>query len=88
LHPTGEEPDQHTVYVTSGVSRMTTICDVPTKSKSGPYFRDEVLAPSNAHPSRHPGLFHSPSKKSPRSREVRFDKVVTRLLGLPGPIKT
>jgi hypothetical protein len=88
IHPAGEEPDQHNVRATPGVSRTTSFCEVPTKSKSGPYSRDEVLAPSDARPDHHPGLPHSPSNKPPRSREVRFDKVVTGLLGLPGPIKT
>jgi hypothetical protein len=37
-------------------------------------------------PGRHPRLPHSPSDKPPQSREGRFDKVVTGLLGLPGPI--
>jgi hypothetical protein len=39
-----------------------------------------------ARPSCHCGLPHSPSSKPPRSRKVWFDKVVTRLLDLPGPI--
>jgi hypothetical protein len=38
-------------------------------------------------PDRHPRLPHSPSTKPPWSREVRFNKVVTKLLGLSGPIK-
>jgi hypothetical protein len=88
IHLTGEEPDQHVVRVTPWVSRTTTICDVPTKLKSGPCSRDEVLAPSDAQPSHHPGLPHSPSNWPPRRREVWFDEVVTRLLGLLGSIKT
>jgi hypothetical protein len=47
VHPTREEPDQHVVCVTPGVSRMTTVHEVPTKSKSGLCSRDEVLAPSD-----------------------------------------
>jgi hypothetical protein len=98
VHPVGEEPDQHvvrmtprvsrttTVRVTPEVSRMTTVCEVPTKSKSGLCSQDEVLAPSDVWPDRHPGLPHSPSNKPPRSKEVQFDEVVTGLLGLPGPI--
>jgi hypothetical protein len=43
--------------------------------------------PAIVRPDRHPGLPHSPSNKPPQSREVRFDKIVTRLLGLPSPIK-
>jgi hypothetical protein len=38
-------------------------------------------------PGRHPELPHSPSNKPLRSREVRFDKVVTGIVGLPGPMK-
>jgi hypothetical protein len=45
VHNAGEEPDQHVVRVTPGISRTTTICKVPTKSKSGLCSRDEVLAP-------------------------------------------
>jgi hypothetical protein len=37
-------------------------------------------------PSCHTGLPHSPSSKPPWSRVVRFYKIVTKLLGLPGPI--
>jgi hypothetical protein len=46
IHLVGEEPDQHEIRATPGVSRSTTICEVPTKLKSGPCSRDEVLAPS------------------------------------------
>jgi hypothetical protein len=65
---------------------MTTIGGVPTKSKSGLCSRDEVLAPSNAWFGCHSGLPHSPSNKLPRSRDGQFDKVLTGLLDLPGPI--
>jgi hypothetical protein len=87
IHPTEEEPDQHIVCVAPGVPCMTTVREVTTKWKSGPYSRDEVLAPSDARPGSHPGLPHSPFDKPPQSREVRLDEVVTRLLGLSGPIK-
>jgi hypothetical protein len=70
-----------------GVSRTITVGDVPTKSKSGLCSRDEVLAPCNARPDSHSGLPHSPTNKPPRSKEGQFDKVVTGLLGLSGPIK-
>jgi hypothetical protein len=73
--------------VTPGVSRTTIVREVPTKSKLGPCSQDEVLAPSDARPGHHPGLPHSPSNKPPRSWEVRFDEVVTGLLGLSGLIK-
>jgi hypothetical protein len=48
IHPAGEEPDQHVVCTTPRVSHTATICEVPTKSKSGSCSRDEVLAPSDA----------------------------------------
>jgi hypothetical protein len=44
VHCTGEEPDQHVVRVAPQVSRMTTVREVPTESKSGLCSRDEVLA--------------------------------------------
>jgi hypothetical protein len=87
IHPTGEELDRHVVLMTPGVSSTTTIDNVPTKSKSRLCSQDEVLAPSNAQPGRHSRLPHSASNKLPRSREGWFNKVVTRLLGLPSPIK-
>jgi hypothetical protein len=87
IHPTEEEPDQHIIRVAPGVSRTTTVRKVPTKLKSGACSQDEVLSPSDARPDRHPRLPHSPSNKPPQSGEVRFDKIVTGLLGLSGPIK-
>jgi hypothetical protein len=66
---------------------MTTVGEVPTKSKSGLYFRNEVFALTDARLGRHLGLPHSPSNKPPRSREEQFDKIVPGLLGLSGPIK-
>jgi hypothetical protein len=44
VHPVGKKYDQHIIHVAPWVSRMTTVCEVPIKSKSGPCFRDEVLA--------------------------------------------
>jgi hypothetical protein len=38
-------------------------------------------------PGCHPGLPHSSYDQPPWSREARFNKVVTRLLGLRGPTK-
>jgi hypothetical protein len=60
---------------------------LPTKLKSGPYSKDEVLAPSDrpAHPSSWAASFSL--QQTTLKQEVRFDKVVTKLLGLPGPIK-
>jgi hypothetical protein len=47
VHPAGKEPNQHVIRVTPGVSRTTTIREVPTKSKSGLCSWDEVWAPSD-----------------------------------------
>jgi hypothetical protein len=87
VHPAKEEPDRQVVRVALRVSRMTTVGEVPTKSKSGLCFRNEVFALTDARLGHHPGLPHSPSNKPPRSREERFDKIVLGLLGLSGPIK-
>jgi hypothetical protein len=86
IHLAGEEPDQHIVRVTHGVSRTTTVCEVPTKSKSGLCSRDEVLAPDDR-PARPSSwcLILPPLNHLKAGRE-RFDKVVTGLLGLPGLI--
>jgi hypothetical protein len=65
VHHAGEEPDRYVVRVAPGVSHMTTVCEVPNKSKSGLCSRDDVLASSNARPGRHPGLPHSLSNKAP-----------------------
>jgi hypothetical protein len=61
IHFAGEEPDQHVVRTTPGVSHTTTVCEVPTNSKSDPCSRDEVLSLTNAWLGCHPGLPHSPS---------------------------
>jgi hypothetical protein len=68
IHPTWEEPGQHVVRVTPEVSHTTIVREIPTRSKSVPWSRDEVLAPSNTRPGHHPGLPHSPSSKPPQSR--------------------
>jgi hypothetical protein len=47
VYPAGEESDQHVIRLASRVSRTTTIYEVATKSKLGPYFRDEVLIPND-----------------------------------------
>jgi hypothetical protein len=52
---------------------------IPTKSKSGPCFRDEVLAPGLILPSK--------SKSITRSEEVQFDIVVIKVTRLIGPQK-
>jgi hypothetical protein len=59
----GPEHDRHIVRMAPGVSRMTTVREVLTKLKLDLCFRDEVLAPSDARPDRHPRLPHSPSNK-------------------------
>jgi hypothetical protein len=70
------------------VSRMTTFGEVHTKSKSGPCSRDDKFwLLVIAQPDRHPGLPHSPSTKQPQSREVQFDKIITKLLSLRGLIQ-
>jgi hypothetical protein len=68
IHHVGEEPDQHVIRVTPGVLHTTTVCEVPTKSKSGLCSWDEALAASDARPSHHAWLPDSPSNKPPRSR--------------------
>jgi hypothetical protein len=65
IYHAGEEPDQHVVRVTPGVSCTTTVREVPTKSKSDPCSWDEVLALSDVRPGRYPGLPHSPPNKPP-----------------------
>jgi hypothetical protein len=47
IHPVGDEPDQHVIRMTPGVSYTTTVYEVPTKLKLGLCSRDEVLAPSD-----------------------------------------
>jgi hypothetical protein len=59
VHTVGEEPDQHVVRMNPGISHMTTVCEVPMKSKSGICSCDEVLAPSDAGSGCHPGASFS-----------------------------
>jgi hypothetical protein len=47
IHPAREEPDQHIICVAPRVSRMATVREVPTKSKSGLCSWDEILATSD-----------------------------------------
>jgi hypothetical protein len=72
IHPAREEPDQHVLLSQNRAPAL--------------WMKTWLLA--IVLPGRHPGLPHSPSNKRPRSREVWFDKVVTGLLGLLGPIKS
>jgi hypothetical protein len=87
VHPVGEEPDQHVVHVAPRISHTITFCEVPTRSKSGLFSDDEILVPNDrlTRSSSWATLFSL--HKPPQSREGQFDKVVTKLLGLPGPIK-
>jgi hypothetical protein len=65
IHHAVEEPDQHVICVTPEVSCTTIACEVPIKLKSGLCSQDEILAPSDARPDRHPELPHSHSTKPP-----------------------
>jgi hypothetical protein len=47
VHPAGKKPDQHIARVAPRVTHMTTIREVPTRSKLGPCSRDKILAPSD-----------------------------------------
>jgi hypothetical protein len=47
VHLAGEESDQHIIRLASRVSRMITVCEVPTKLKSRLCSQDEVLAPND-----------------------------------------
>jgi hypothetical protein len=69
------------------VASIRIICKVPTKSKLGTYSQGEVYNLAITRPGHHSRLPHSPSNKPLLSREVRFDKLVTGLLGLLGPIE-
>jgi hypothetical protein len=73
VHYTGEELDQHVVHVASRVSRTTTVCKVPTKSKSDPCSRNEVLAPRDrsTHPSSWAASFSLQQTTSKQGGEVR-----------------
>jgi hypothetical protein len=86
VHLIGEELDQHIIRLASQVSRMTIVCEVPTKLKLAPAPRMKSWPLEIVRLDRHPGLPHSPSNKQPRSREGQFNKVVTGLLELPGHI--
>jgi hypothetical protein len=43
VHHVREKPDRHVIRVAPWVSHKTTVCEVPTKSKSGLCSWDEVL---------------------------------------------
>jgi hypothetical protein len=51
IHTAQEEPNQHDIHAASWASCLTTVCEIPTKSKSGLWSRDEVLA-LNDHPAQ------------------------------------
>jgi hypothetical protein len=88
VHLIGEEPDQHIVCVALRVSRMATIPEVPTMSKSGLCSRDEVLAPSDRPAWQSFRCLILLPLNHLEAGQERFDKVVTGLLGLPGPINS
>jgi hypothetical protein len=85
VHPTGGQPD-NTLYACP-LRHHVQFHIVPTRSKVGPCTRDEVLVPSNSSARPSSWLPHPPSIKLPWSREVWFNKVVTKILGLSDPIK-
>jgi hypothetical protein len=60
IYHAGEEPDQHIVRVTPGVSCTTTVREVPTKLKSDPCSWDEVLTLSDVQPAVIPGCLILP----------------------------
>jgi hypothetical protein len=87
VYPVGEEPDQHIVLAVPRVSCTTTFHKVPTRSKSDLCSQDEILVLSDC-PARSSSWATSFSlHKPPQSRERWFDKLVTQILGLLGPIK-
>jgi hypothetical protein len=65
---------------------MTTICEVPTKSKLVPCFQDKVLTPSDTQPGGHTDASF-PLQQTTSELGVQFGEVVTGLLGLPSPKK-
>jgi hypothetical protein len=86
IHLVGEEPDQHVVRVTHGISRMTTVCEVPTKLKLGLCSCDEVLAPGDRPARPSSWCLILPPLNHLEAGWEQFNKVVTGLLGLPGLI--
>jgi hypothetical protein len=84
IHPTGEEPGYHVVRMAPRISQPSVKSLLSQNRVSAPGMKSWL--PAIVWPDRHPGLPHSPSNKPPWSREGRFDKVVTGLLDLPGPI--
>jgi hypothetical protein len=73
VHAVGEEPDEHIVRVAPWVSCTMNIRKLPTKLKSGPYTKDEVLAPSDrpAHPSSWAASFSLQQTTLKQGRSVR-----------------
>jgi hypothetical protein len=86
IHLVGEEPDQHVVRVTHEISRMTTVCEVPTKLKLGLCSCDEVLAPGDRPARPSSWCLILPPLNHLEAGWEQFNKVVTGLLGLPGLI--
>jgi hypothetical protein len=86
VHSTGEEHDQHNIRVAPRVSRTTIVCKVPTKSKSELYSWNEVLAPSDRPVRSSSWCLILPPLNHLKAGRERFNKLVTALLGLLGPI--
>jgi hypothetical protein len=83
IHPIGKEPN-NTSYVWSLRSHVRQPYAKSLLSRNWPpTHRMKSWLPVIIWPGRHPGLPHSPSTKPPQSREMRFNKVVTKLLSNP-----
>jgi hypothetical protein len=87
------------MYILQGENQTNTLYAWPLGSNVRQMFAKSLLSqnwapaprmkswpPVIVRPDRHPRLPHSSSNKPPRSREGRFDKIVTWPLGLLGPI--
>jgi hypothetical protein len=87
VHPAGEKLD-NTLYVRPLGPHVQLLSTKPLLGQNwAPTPEMKSLFLAIVQLSHHPSLPHSPSTKSPWIRELRFDKVVTKLLGLSGPIK-
>jgi hypothetical protein len=86
VHYIGEEPDQYVICVAPRVSCMTAVREVLTKLKSGLCSGDEVLAPSDRPARPSSWCLILPLLNHLKAGQKQLDKLVTGLLGLPGPI--
>jgi hypothetical protein len=80
IHPAGEEPDQHAIRLIPGGSNVWKPFANPYYVEIRPLLPGWSLGPQPHSPSK--------SKSTTRSREVRFDIVVTKATRLIGPHKT